>query len=63
MKRLTLPLLLVLSPAAMANWSLQHFPAFTEQDSGIFLSSSSLTKGEYPLKFIRINSAGSQPGR
>lgn len=53
MKRLTLPLLLVLSPAAMANWSLQHFPAFTEQDSGIFLSSSSLTKGEYPLKFYQ----------
>ncbi|HDM8081855.1 TPA: alpha-amylase [Yersinia enterocolitica] len=51
MKHLTLPLLLVLSPAAMANWSLQHFPAFTEQDSDVFLSSGALTKGEYLLKF------------
>ena len=53
MKHLKISLLLLLSPAAMANWSLQHFPVFTEQDSGIFVSNSALTKGEYPLKFYQ----------
>ncbi|MGP2467466.1 alpha-amylase [Yersinia sp. 2540 StPb PI] len=53
MKHLKISLLLLLSPAAMANWSLQHFPVFTEQDSGIFVSNSTLTKGEYPLKFYQ----------
>ncbi|MDN0086913.1 alpha-amylase [Yersinia nurmii] len=53
MKRLTLPLLLVFSPAALATWSLQGFPAFSEQSSGIFSSSATLTKGQYPLKFYQ----------
>ncbi|MGP2541075.1 alpha-amylase [Yersinia sp. 2541 StPb PI] len=53
MKHLKTSLLLLLSPAAMANWSLQHFPVFTEQDNGIFVSNSTLTKGEYPLKFYQ----------
>ena len=54
MKRLTLPLLMLLSPAAMANWTLQSFPAFdgTSAD-GLFTSHATLPKGELPLKIYQ----------
>jgi len=54
MKRLTLPLLMLLSPAAMASWTLQSFPAFdgTSAD-GLFTSHATLPKGELPLKIYQ----------
>jgi alpha-amylase len=53
MKRLTLPLLMLLSPAAMASWTLQSFPAFDESASGLFTSHATLPKGELPLKIYQ----------
>ncbi len=55
MKRLTLPLLMVLSPTALADWALANFPHFSEQPSGIFTSSAELKKGEYPLALQQNN--------
>lgn len=55
MKRLTLSLLMVLSPAALADWTLANFPPFSEQPSGIFTSSAALKKGEYPLTLKQNN--------
>ncbi|MFU2318595.1 alpha-amylase [Rahnella sp. PCH160] len=49
MKRLTLPLLLIFSPAAQATWTLQGFPAFSEPVSGIFTSHAVLPKGQRAL--------------
>lgn len=51
MKCPALPLLLLLSPAALAQWTLSPFPAFTEQPGGIFHSEAALKKGNYPLRF------------
>ncbi|CAI1160965.1 Alpha-amylase precursor [Serratia quinivorans] len=53
MKRLTLPLLMLLSPAAMASWTLQSFPTFDESASGLFTSHATLAKGELPLKIYQ----------
>ena len=50
MTRLSLPLLLLLSPAAFAQWTLTPFPSFTEQPSGLFHSATTLNKGNYPLQ-------------
>ncbi|MFI8416014.1 alpha-amylase [Serratia sp. NPDC078593] len=53
MKRLTLPLLMLLSPSAYADWALPHFPAFNELTSGIFTSQASLPKGQQPLQLMQ----------
>lgn len=53
MKRLTLPLLMLLSPAALANWTLQSFPAFSESTSGLFTSQATLAKGQLPLRLYQ----------
>ncbi|UAN46008.1 alpha-amylase [Serratia sp. JSRIV001] len=53
MKRLTLPLLMLLSPAALANWTLQGFPAFSESTSGLFTSQATLAKGQLPLRLYQ----------
>ncbi|CAI2492192.1 alpha-amylase [Serratia plymuthica] len=53
MKRLTLPLLMLLSPAALASWTLQSFPTFDESTAGLFTSHATLPKGELPLKIYQ----------
>jgi alpha-amylase len=53
MKNLTLPLLMLLSPPAMASWTLQSFPTFDESTSGLFTSHATLPKGELPLKIYQ----------
>ncbi|MGC6387789.1 alpha-amylase [Ewingella sp. S1.OA.A_B6] len=55
MKRLTLPLLLLVSPAAQANWTLQGFPDFFEPSSGILTSSATLPKGQRTLELNQDN--------
>lgn len=53
MKRLTLSLLMLLSPAALANWTLQSFPDFSESTSGLFTSQTTLVKGQLPLRLYQ----------
>lgn len=53
MKRLTLPLLMLLSPAALANWTLQSFPAFSEPTSGLFTSQATL--GQRPTTVAAVS--------
>ena len=54
MKRLTLPLLLLVSPAAHS-WTLQGFPTFAEPVSGIFISHAALPKGQRALELHQDN--------
>ena len=42
MKRLALPLLFLLSPAASAQWTLPGVPVFKENPDGIFTSVATL---------------------
>ena len=53
MKRLTIPLLMLISPAALATWTLQSFPAFNEPSSGLFVSQATLPKGQLPLQLYQ----------
>ncbi|GAA3598627.1 alpha-amylase [Gibbsiella greigii] len=53
MKRLTLTLLMLLPPAALADWALQPFPAFQESPSGLFSSQATLQKGQLPLRLYQ----------
>lgn len=55
MKRLALPLLFLLSPAASAQWTLPGVPVFKENPDGIFTSVATLKKGAYPLRFETDN--------
>jgi len=55
MKRLTLPLLLLISPASQANWSLQGFPDFSETSSGILTTHATLPKGQRTLELLQDN--------
>lgn len=55
MKHLTLPLLLLVSPAAQASWTLQGFPDFSEASSGLFTSSATLPKGQRTLELNQDN--------
>ena len=55
MKRLALPLFLLLPHAASAQWQLAGVPAFTENPAGIFTSVATLKKGAYPLRFKTDN--------
>ncbi len=55
MKRLTLPLLLLVSPAVQANWTLPGFPDFSEPASGILTSSATLPKGQRTLELHQDN--------
>lgn len=55
MKYLTLPLLLLVSPAAQASWALEGFPAFAEPVSGIFTSDATLSKGQRTLELHQDN--------
>ena len=55
MKHLTLPLLLLISPAAQADWTLQGFPGFAEPVSGIFTSHATLPKGQRTLELHQDN--------
>ena len=55
MKHLTLPLLLLISPAAQATWTLQGFPGFAEPVSGIFTSHATLPKGQRTLELHQNN--------
>ena len=55
MKRLALPLLFLLSPAASAQWTLPGVPVFKENPDGIFTGVATLKKGAYPLRFETDN--------
>lgn len=55
MKRLTLPLLMLVSPAAHANWTLQGFPDFSETSTGILTSHATLPKGQRQLALLQDN--------
>jgi len=55
MKRLTLPLLFLISPAVQANWTLDGFPAFSEPAGGVLTSSATLPKGQRTLELHHNN--------
>ncbi|MBS3894025.1 alpha-amylase [Serratia marcescens] len=55
MKLLPLPLLMLLSPSALAGWTLPGFPAFDETAAGLFASQAALPKGQLPLRLYQDN--------
>lgn len=55
MKLLPLPLLILLSPSALAGWTLPGFPAFDETAAGLFASQAALPKGQLPLRLYQDN--------
>ncbi len=55
MKLLPLPLLILLSPSALAGWTLPGFPAFDETAAGLFASRAALPKGQLPLRLYQDN--------
>lgn len=55
MKLLPLPLLMLLSPSALASWTLPGFPAFDETAAGLFTSQATLPKGQLPLRLYQDN--------
>lgn len=63
MKLLPLPLLMLLSPSALAGWTLPGFPAFDETAAGLFASQAALPKASCRCACIRITTAGSRPRR
>lgn len=54
---------MLLSPAALAAWTLPGFPAFDETAAGLFISQAPLPKGQRPLQLYQDNQCWQPPRR